>query len=764
MKQKKKISLPIDPYLPSIIEAAQEYSTLLIKSSPGSGKTTRLPWPLTQSLGGRVIVLEPRKLAAKLAASRIAEEEEKFLGNEIGYQFRFENKTSKNSRLIFYTEGTFLRVLAGDPELSGVSAIILDEFHERHLETDLALAALRNLQEKRDLKLIIMSATLNVEHLEYFKRPKVFDIEAPHFPVELNYLPNVPSVLDQKLELKVRDTLKAIPPTGDVLVFLPGMREMQRTLEVLGHEFGEVYLLHSEISKEEQEKALGKNPKRKIILSTTIAESSVTIPGIKYVIDSGISRESHYSPWTGLKTLVDRPVTQSSAIQRAGRAGRTAPGECFRLYPKMDFESREKFGVPEILKADLLDAYVLSRGLLDEPRWLAPPPKDRWEKAQKEYHQLGLEMNRERLSRFPLDARLSRVLLAADDLSAEAKGKLLNFILEKIEGSSFYSLKHRFDNFLRSPGEKSDWEKALLAGFINQVSLYRQKQHDFIHYSGKTLKAHSSLRDLSEGYYLILDVTPRQEAILVVSIEEEWLYEVEPFPFSEEVIIDVQDKVRFKTLTKLGSLVIDEVTVTKSWEGLSSDLKAKTLRELQAPFLKRVEKWKLENSWGRVLFWTKLKGKEIADFDSLLSLTEYFEKMGDIDFKNLDFYLDEKLQEYLEGEDLSRSLPAKLDLGGRRELEIHYPEDAPAFVEAPIQDFYGQKTTPSILGGKHPLVVKLLGPHKRPIQITQDLVGFWERTYPEFKKEYQRDYPRHYWPDDPKTAKPILLKRMLPQG
>lgn len=762
MKQKEKISLPIDPYLPEILESAKEYSTLLIKSSPGSGKTTRLPWPLVASLGGKVLVLEPRKLAAKLAASRIAYEEKKAIGEEIGYQFRFENKTSKNSQLIFYTEGTFLRILSQDPELKDVSAVILDEFHERHLETDLALSALRALQERRELKLVIMSATLNVDHLEYFKKPKVFDIDAPHFPVEIHYLPNVPSVLDQKLELKVRDALKTLPQEGDVLIFLPGMREMQRTSEVLGDEFGEVFLLHSEISKEEQERALGVNPRRKIILSTTIAESSVTIPGIKFVIDSGISRESFYSPWTGLKSLVDRPVTQSSAIQRSGRAGRTSPGECIRLYPKMDFDSRERFGVPEILKADLLDAYALSQDIIKDPLWLSPPPEDRWSKAKFEYEQLNLKSYKQKISRYPLDSRLSRVLVAGEDLTAEAKKKLLTFIIEKIEGDSFHHLKSRFESFLKLPGEKVDWEKALLLGFINQVSLYRQKQHDFIHYSGKTLKAHHSLRDLTEGYYLILDVTPRQEAILTVPIEEDWLYEIEPFPFSEEVIFEGSEKLKLKTLTKLGSLVIDEVQVSKTWSELSMDMKEKIQVQLSSTFKKLIQSWKEDHSWGRIVFWSKLKSKSTDLFDSSLNLTEYFDEMDELDFKNLDYYLQKKLSEYLEGEDLSRSLPDKLDLGGRRELVIHYPEDAPAFVEAPIQDFYGQKSTPTILGGKHPLVVKLLGPHKRPIQITQDLVGFWERTYPEFKKEYQRDYPRHHWPEDPKTAKPILLKRQLP--
>ncbi len=222
-----------------------------------------------------------------------------------------------------------------------------------------------------------MSATLDTGISHVFKDPKLFDIEAPRFPVEIHYLANQPSILNQPLETKIKNTLASIKNEGDILVFVPGMREMSQVQERIGSEFGEVLLLHAELPKEDQDRALGKSSRRKIILSTNIAESSVTIPGIRIVIDSGIQREAQFSPWTGLKILSDKPVTQSSAIQRTGRAGREAAGECYRLFSKQDYDDREAFTIPEIMRADLLDTVLLSKKLSSTLQWPSPPPIER---------------------------------------------------------------------------------------------------------------------------------------------------------------------------------------------------------------------------------------------------------------------------------------------------------------------------------------------------------------------------------------------------
>lgn len=764
----KKTPLPIDPYIPDIVKDCLEYSDLLLKASPGSGKTTRLPWAIAESTSKKVLVLEPRRIAAKLAAQRIAEENNLKLGPEVGYHFRFEKNTTPETKLSFYTEGTFLRLLNTDPDLKDVGVVILDEFHERHLETDVALAYLRSLQSRRsDLKLILMSATLDTEVLSAFPKAKVIEIEARRFNIKLHYLPNQPSVLNQSLEQKVKLALETLPREGDALVFLPGMREMMKVQEYLGNRYGEVHLLHSEISKEEQEEAIRPHTTRKIILSTNIAESSITIPGITLVIDSGIQREVRYSPWNGLKLIEDRPITKSSAIQRAGRAGRTSDGDCFRLYSEMDFNEREAFTIPEILKADLTDTYLLSKELKNNLNWFTPPPEDRWRKAQDLCYQIGAVSAERHLTTLgheiltlPTDARLARTLLAAKNLEENQKKKLLRFICEEIENDRSGLLMNRLRSHLTGKGNEDSWEKPLLTGFIDQVSKFRSKQRDFIHYSGKTLKTHHSLKDLHEGYYLILDITKAQEAILVVPIEEEWLYEIEPFPFKEDFSIEIGESFQFKSQTKVGSIVIDE----------SSQLPAMNEENIQkitfsgkTPFKKKWEAWKETDTYLRFNFWARFHKVSLDEMEEALSLGKYLETYQSLNWDYIEEYFVKALKEKLNIQDIQGELPQKINLGGRRELTIYYPFGLDPYLEAPIQDFYGLKESPTILKGQFPLALKLLGPHKRPLQVTKDIKGFWSKTYHEMKKELQRDYPRHYWPDKPEEAKPFLLKSHLPK-
>lgn len=761
MDQRKRSTLPIDSHVESILRAAEKHPTLLVRASPGSGKTTRLPWALTKLTQKKIIVLEPRRLAAKLAALRIAEEEGFAPGEEIGYHFRFEKKVSPRTRLTFYTEGTFLRLLGDDPELGDVGVVVLDEFHERHIETDLAFAYLRSLQERRrDLVLVVMSATLDTNLLPVFRDPVLFNIEARHFPVDVHYLENVPSVLNRPLETKIRDALRELTAPGDVLVFVPGMREMLSVRERIGEEFGEVHLLHADLSREEQERTLGRISRRKIILATNIAESSVTIPGIRIVIDSGIQREAQFSPWTGLKLLTDKPVTRSSAIQRTGRAGREAAGACYRLYSRQDYESREEFTVPEILKADLLDTVILTRDFPGELRWPSPPPPERWKKSVELATLLGLLDPHEKLTdlgkevrRFPLDARLGRTLACAGELAPKDQKSLVRYIAQEIEGDQSGNIERRLLPLLPKSHGQSSWEKALLAGFVDQVARYRPRQNDFIHFSGKTLKAHRDLRELVHDFYLVLDVTARGEAIQVVPVLEEWLMDLEPFPFREDRVID-PEKLRLLTRTLLGSIVMDEAEKKLDFPSLTESEKEKFLELAASPFRKRLEALRSEARWEKLHFLARSRKLNLDEF--VPDIGPFFEEgYGWEDFTG---YVFTQLETRLEVTDLERLLPSKIDLGGRRELPIHYPLNLDPYVEAPIQDFYGQKSVPALLNGSWPLQLKLLGPHRRPIQVTKDLPGFWARMYPEMKKEWSREYPRHYWPEDPQNARPFLLK------
>jgi ATP-dependent helicase HrpB len=768
MKQNEKLPLPIDPHIPEILNAVRDYSTIIVKASPGSGKTTRLPWAITSKLNLRVAVLEPRRLAARLAAQRIADEVHLVAGKEVGWHFRFEKNTSDLTRLTFYTEGTFLKRFLTDKFLNDLDVVILDEFHERHLDTDLALALLCDLQKKRKLKVILMSATLDLAITNQFQDAKIVEVEGINFPVELSYLPNQPSILNASLEQKVK---KAVDETdGDTLIFLPGMREMLRVQSTLQGNY-EVFLLHGELSKEEQNQALLPIEKRKIILATNIAESSVTIPGIRTVIDSGIQREVWFSPWNGLKFIKDSPVTKSSAIQRAGRAGRTGPGKCIRLYSQQDFNEREDHTIPEIERSDLTDVCLLVSGSGLTPVWPLAPDKTKWEKS------LGLLVSMGALSEdglitgtgkkmleYPLDSRLSRVLVAGENLISSEKERLLNYIAEEIEKDRTGTLKKRLSFFIKKPGtEKGPWQKCLLSGFIDQMARYRPKQRDFIHYSGKTLKAHSSL-DPEEGLYLIFDITQRQEAVDILEVHDEWVWDLDPFPFKEEDEIEISPKIQIKRKTKLGSIVVEENVLRQTWDQMSSETREKIISLTSSHKDQAIKAW-LEGPEGeRISFWARTKKIDPNQTLSKINVVEYFNECGNLNWDDFPGFIDRFIKSALEITDIERELPGKINLGGRRELIVHYPHNMDPYLEAPIQDFYGLSETPSLMKGQYPLTLKLLGPHKRPIQVTKDLKSFWHKTYHEFLKEYQREYPRHYWPERPWEAKPYLLKSHLPKA
>lgn len=770
--QTEKLVLPIDQYIPEILAATRDYSTVMVKASPGSGKTTRLPWALCGGSGKKVVVLEPRRLAAKLAAQRIADEENLTLGEEVGFHFRFEKNVTEDTKLIFYTEGTFLKKFLQDENLTNVDIVILDEFHERHLETDLALALLRDLQQKRkDLKIILMSATLDLNLVKAFPDSKVIEIEAKIYPVEVTYLPNQPSILNQSIEQKVKKAIDiSAHKDGDILVFLPGMREMVKVQTLLSSDH-DVFLLHAELTKEEQFLALKPSPRKKIILATNIAESSVTIPGVNTVIDSGIQREAYYSAWNGLKFIHDVPVTKSSAIQRAGRAGRTGPGTCHRLYGQQDYNERPDYTVPEIERADLTDVYLLVSGTNKDPLWFCPPPPEKWAKARELLIKLGALTNQNKLSiigkkmlEFPLDARLSRILIEGENLSYKSKEQLLTYICQEIEEERSGTLKRRLQFYLKTSG-KADfpWEKCLLMGFVDQVAKLRLKNRDFIHFSGKIIKAHPSLT-LHDDFYLILDITQRQEAIKVLAIEEEWLWDLNPFPFIEEDEIQSSEKISIKRKTKLGSIVMEEIPVKINWDELPHETKERIIIYSTSAMNAKVEQWMKTPDFERLHFWGKNHQKNPEEILKTLKLADYFSEEINLSWENFELFLKRMLAKEMDLSNIERELPFKINLGGRRELIIHYPIGMDPFIEAPIQEFYGLTETPVIMNGKMPLTLKLVGPHKRPMQITKDLKNFWHKTYQEMKKEYQRDYPRHYWPEKPWEAQPLLLKRMLPKA
>jgi ATP-dependent helicase HrpB len=442
------LTLPIDPLLPEIVARLREGRSVVVEAPPGAGKTTRVPRALLEAdlVAGEIWVLEPRRLPARLAAERVATERGERLGDTVGYSVRFDDVSSPRTRLRFVTEGLLTRRLVADPQLSGVGAVVLDEIHERHVATDLALALLRRLRAttRPDLRLCAMSATLEAEPLRAFldgaggcalvrSEGRLHEVAVEHLAdADVAAAGARDRPLAAQVVAAVRRLLREGPP-GDVLVFLPGASEIRRAQEALAAApgLGEILIapLHGEMPLDEQSRAVRRADRRKVVLSTNVAESSITIDGVTAVVDAGLARIAAHSPWTGLPTLAVAKISQASAIQRAGRAGRTAPGRALRLYARHDFESRRRYDLPEVARADLSETLLELAGIGisigatreggDEAafRWFEPPPAAAVQAARALLDALGatggggeLTPLGRRMLRFPVHPRLGRLI------------------------------------------------------------------------------------------------------------------------------------------------------------------------------------------------------------------------------------------------------------------------------------------------------------------------------------------------------------------
>jgi len=440
------ISLPIDPLLPQLVAELERAGEVVVEAPPGAGKTTRVPRALLGAefaRRGEILVLQPRRLPARLGAARVADELGERAGQTVGYSVRFEDVSGPNTRVRFITEGILTRRLLSDGTLTGVSIVVLDEFHERHLATDLTLALVKQLRRttRPDLRLCVMSATLDAEALvSYLDDCPRLRSEGRRFDVDIVHLPQPDErPLPQQIVGAVRRALREAPP-GDILVFLPGVAEIRRCEEALGEtaRAGALALLplHGDLPLAAQARVVGPSPQRKVILATNVAETSVTIDGVVAVIDSGLARLAGHSPWSGLSTLSLGKISQASAIQRAGRAGRTRAGVAYRLYTRHDLDQRRAHEVPEIARLDLAEAVLTMRALgIREPAdfdWLTPPPQASLAKADELLHRLGaversgaLTERGRRMLRFPAHPRLARLLLAAEERGVAEDGATL---------------------------------------------------------------------------------------------------------------------------------------------------------------------------------------------------------------------------------------------------------------------------------------------------------------------------------------------------
>ena len=436
--------LPVDLVLPALVDALSRTGRVVLEAPPGAGKTTRVPPAILGALpaSGQVWVLEPRRLAARTAARRVAEELGTSVGAIVGYRVRFDDQTTDRTRIVFATEGVLLERLRRDPTLRGIDAIVFDEFHERHLDGDVILGLGLALARTRPLWLCVMSATLDAAPIAAYLGATRITSEGRRFPIEIRYAPPQPfEGREEPLERSVARAARAclVEGTGDVLVFLPGAREIRAAERALG-ERGDVDVvpLHGDLAPEAQDRAIRKGARQKIILSTNVAETSVTIEGVSAVVDSGLARVASHSPWTGLPALAVRRVSRASTAQRAGRAGRLGPGLCVRLYSQHDHDARPEHERPEVERADLADTRLLFADQGLDPAtfdWLTPPPELSLSAAETLLERLGAlehggitDVGR-KLARMPVHPRAARLLLAAAERGASEGGALVAAIL-----------------------------------------------------------------------------------------------------------------------------------------------------------------------------------------------------------------------------------------------------------------------------------------------------------------------------------------------
>ena len=743
------MKLPIDDVLPHIPASGN----LVIEAPPGAGKTTRVPPALLAGGRGDVLVLEPRRLAARLAARRVASELGERAGETVGYQVRFEDVSGPRTRLRFLTEGVLTRRLLSDPTLAGVSTVILDEFHERHLDTDLALALVRRLPS---IRLVVMSATLDAAPIAKFLGGcPVLRSEGKLYELAIEYTPHSPAALEEQVAWALERIVQR-GLTGDVLVFLPGAAEIRRAaraVEPLASRSGLLVLpLHGDLSPAEQDRAVSPASCPKIILSTNVAESSVTIEGVTAVIDSGLARVAADSPWTGLPSVEVRRISQASAAQRAGRAGRTAPGRVIRLYSAEDFHRRPAADVPEILRRELSQTVLQLRAMnIGQLNWLDPPPEAALAAANTLLDRLGVTPE---MAELPLPPRLAKLVFEAKRRGVPEKGCAVAAVLSAGERGNpdllalaespwqpqtrriFDQLRKRIPGRdSRNTSDDAAILQSILAAFPDRVARRRgtRSNEDELLLSGGGSARFPKCR---WEFLVAVDIEERREhgvplVRLAAPIEPEWLLE------RAAECISLEWNRAAERVDQVTALVYDQLVIEETRAPAAPSAEASSLlaqKALEAGVGRFADRDAVEQLRSRAAF-----GGSAIDPEAVLEAL----CQGRTTFNQLE------VSDILGAMRPARShaAPERIRLPGGREVPVHYEPGKPPWIESRLQDFFGMRESPKIGGA--PVVVHLLAPNRRPVQVTSDLAGFWERLYPQVRKELSRRYPKHKWPEKP---------------
>jgi ATP-dependent helicase HrpB len=817
--------LPIDPALPELTRALRAANAAVLVAPPGAGKTTRVPLALAAepwAQGKKLLVLEPRRLAARAAAARMAATLREAVGASVGYRVRFGSKVSAATRIEVVTEGVFTRLVLDDPSLAVVAAVLFDEFHERSLDGDLGLALAYDVQQglRADLKLLVMSATLDGARVgKLLGDAPVIESAGRAFPVETRYLgrdaraPIEPQVADA-----VARALRA--ETGSLLVFLPGAAEIRRSEALLRERVGDgaidIVPLHGALDADVQDRAIAPAPvgRRKVVLATSIAETSLTIEGVRVVIDCGLARVPRYEPDVGLTRLETVRVSRASADQRRGRAGRTEPGVCYRLWDEPQTAALEPANRPEILAADL-SGFVLDLahwGVADPAQlaFLDPPPAAALAQAKALLGELNavdragrITAEGRRLRELPLPPRLARMVVdAAAAADAVRAAEIAVALTERGLGGNDVDLGHRLDALRRDRSKRANdaramarrWAEiakgdsspvarqcreqarggedlsvgALLAlAYPDRVAKNRGAGGAFLLANGRGANVDAASALARAPFLAVAEITGTAAQGRIVLAAPLTLAEIEAqfadrIESRDDIAFDAASaSLRARRLRRLGGIALAEQPLTVTPDDASARLLAQGAARLgieRLPWTKPLRQWR-----DRVMFLRRAEGDEWPDLsDAALAATAADWLAPALAGKTA-------LGE-LASDDLAHALQGLLPWTLRRRLDAEAPTHftAPSGSSVPIdyeaqegpklairvQELFGLDRHPSIAAGRVPLVVELLSPAHRPVQVTRDLPGFWRGSYAAVKAEMKGRYPRHPWPDNPLSAVP----------
>jgi len=813
--------LPIDDALPRLTAALAANNCAVLVAPPGAGKTTRVPLVLLDeawATNKKILVLEPRRLAARAAAARMAWTLGEQVGDTVGLRVRFGSKISKRTRIEVVTEGVFTRLILDDPSLDGIAAVLFDEFHERSLDADLGLALARDAQQalREDLRLLVMSATLDGARVSaLLGDAPVIESEGRSFPVGTRYLgrdareriePQVAGAVDRALRADA----------GSLLVFLPGAAEIRRTETLLKERVRDpnvdIVALYGALEAREQDRAISPSPpgRRKVVLATSIAETSLTIEGVRVVIDSGLSRVPRYEPDVALTRLETVRVSRAAADQRRGRAGRTEPGVCYRLWDEPQTGALEPYTRPEILSADL------SSFVLDLAQWgasdpgklafLDPPSSAALNEARALLVELGaidaqgrITEEGRRLRALPLPPRLARMVV---DAGAEGAGQLAAEIAavltERGLGGDDPDLRHRLDQFRRDRSARAQDARAmakrwadtagargtgdlsvgaiLALAYPDRIAKNRGGgQGAFLLANGRGGNVDPASAPAREPFVTVAELTGAAAASRImlaapISLEEIEARFADRIEDRDAVAFDAASaSLRARRTRRLGALVLAEQIKPVTADVDSAKLLAEGIATLgigKLPWSK--PQLQLRN---RVAFLRRSEGEEWPDLSDAALAHNASDWLAP-------FLAGKTALAQIGADDLAAALDALLPWQLRKRLDDEAPTHftAPSGSHVPIdyeaeegpklsirvQELFGLARHPSIAGGRVPLLIELLSPAHRPVQVTRDLPGFWRGSYAAVKTEMRGRYPRHPWPDDPLSAP--ATRRAKPRG